>query len=302
MGKMEMRQIKGEKTMNDEKINHENMEEEKNTSGTDGETLETGKTESDAVNTDHQDEPHKESESLSETAENLSVPALSEETAGSKESSASDWAQNESCLPLEDLALRRQKAEKITAGYIAAAGASAAIPVPFADAPVLIAEQCAMLASIGGVFDLNLTKHSLRTLVFSVLGISGTTLLGKTISGSLIKLIPGAGSAAGALVCGSTAAVLTGALGHAFISLCESVKLGDLEEEELLSKKGRKFLETQFRNNLRLEMKPSKEEKDVLKSTPVPHSETAILLPEKGKSSAQTDPADAPSSEPEENE
>lgn len=137
---------------------------------------------------------------------------------------------------LSELDQQIAKANKIILSFTASAGATGLLPLPIADAPLLIAQQTAMVAALSDAYQINLKKSGLKSLVFSVLGITGTTVLGKTITGSLFKLIPGIGSVGGALVCSATASALTGALGAAYSELCIRVKVGDLAEEDLLSK------------------------------------------------------------------
>lgn len=183
---------------------------------------------------------------------------------------------------LSEIEKNKIRANRTILGFVTSAAATGALPIPLADAPLLIGQQTAMLLKLTEIYGINLKKHALRSLAFTVLGISGTTVLGKTISGSLLKLIPGVGTAAGAAVNGTTAAVLTGALGRAYSELCQSVVAGDLEEHEMLETKGRQLLETAFRNALRLEMKEDpnakQDKEDVLKQNAAPNPNEAIEL------------------------
>ena len=180
---------------------------------------------------------------------------------------------------VDELYLRNLEANKVVFSFSAAAAATGAIPIPFADAPVLIAEQIAMMAKLSDVYSINLKRSGLKSLVFAALGVSGTTILGKTISGSLFKMIPGLGSIGGAAVNGTTAAALTAALGAAYGELCQKVFIGELDEKLLLSHEGKELLETSFKKHLRGEMKKRGEkENDVLNTTPIPNQETPISL------------------------
>ena len=179
---------------------------------------------------------------------------------------------------VDELYLRNLEANKVVFSFSAAAAATGAIPIPFADAPVLIAEQIAMLAKLSDVYSINLKRSGLKSLVFAALGVSGTTILGKTISGSLFKLIPGLGSIGGAAVNGTTAAALTAALGAAYSELCQKVFIGELDEKLLLSHEGKELLETSFKKHLRGELKKSEEGNDVLTTIPIPNQETPISL------------------------
>lgn len=186
---------------------------------------------------------------------------------------------------LSELEQKRKAANKIVLGFTASAGATGAIPIPLADAPLLIGQQVAMIAALSDLYQINLKKSGLKSLVFTVLGVSGTTVLGKTITGSLFKAIPGIGTLGGALLFGGTAAALTAALGEAYSELCERVFLGEIDETQLLGHEGRAMLETSFKNHLRLEMDARKQEEkdkeDVLKKHPVPEHETPIEMSHK---------------------
>lgn len=186
---------------------------------------------------------------------------------------------------LDELQRKNAQADKVILGFTVSAGATGAIPLPLADTPLLIAQQVAMIAKLSDVYGINMKKSGLRSLVFTVLGVSGTTVLGKTITSSLLKLLPGIGTLGGAAICGTTGAALTAALGKAYSEVCQSVFLGELDEDELLKAKGRMLLETSFKNHLRLEMdqnkQAEKDAQDVLKQASVPqdnipvHMETA---------------------------
>ena len=170
-----------------------------------------------------------------------------------------------------------QKANNIILVCTAAASATCALPIPFADAPILIGEQTAMLARLCEVYKINMEKQALSSLLCGVIGVSGTTILGKSIFSSLIKLIPGAGSVAGGAIAAATGASLTAALGKAWCILCKDVLSGDRDLYDLPGKEGIKLLGTALKDQLRLEM-TEKEDNDVLKKQPVPHDEQVIPM------------------------
>lgn len=145
----------------------------------------------------------------------------------------------------EELKEMRASAKMAIAGFAAAATASCAVPIPIADAFILIGEQVTMMGVISTIYKLDIKKKTLHTLVFGVLGASGMSLAGKTIVSSAFKFIPGIGSVAGSLISAGTAGILTHALGNAFIELCEAVKRGDLSEDDI-GKKGLKYLKEIF--------------------------------------------------------
>ena len=146
----------------------------------------------------------------------------------------------------DELRKMRSDAQKAVAGFVATATASCAVPIPVADAVLLIGEQVTMMGTISAIYKLGLKKKTLQALVMGALGASGASLVGKTVVSSAFKLIPGLGSVAGGVISSSTAAILTLALGNAFIELCEAVKKGELTEEDLAGKKGVEIFKNLF--------------------------------------------------------
>ncbi len=151
-----------------------------------------------------------------------------------------------------NIKLKTQKSHAIVAATAAGAGATGAIPIPFADSLALIPEQIAMLASITTVFGLSLEKSAIAAIVSGTLGTAGATVAGKTAVSGILKLIPGAGSVAGGVVSGGVAAALTAALGEAYIAVMVAIAKGEMKEGDLKTEKGRKFLSETFKNALKL--------------------------------------------------
>ena len=69
---------------------------------------------------------------------------------------------------------------------------------------------------------------------------------------NLVKMIPGAGTIVGAVISGTTAATLTGALGEAYIAILTRVASGDMSFAELTSSEGMKELRREFEKQLRM--------------------------------------------------
>jgi len=144
-----------------------------------------------------------------------------------------------------------EKANNTVLGFVASTTATGAIPIPFADAPLLIGEQVAMMTAINLIFDFDVDKDALKSLVTAALGVGGVTVIGKTIASNLIKLVPGAGSVAGGVISGGTAGALTLALGKAYIEVCKAIKMGKLDEDELTKKAGRDLLKKSFKDQMK---------------------------------------------------
>ncbi len=131
-----------------------------------------------------------------------------------------------------------QKAENTVTAAVASAAATGAIPVPFADVPLLVAEQVAMMACIANLFRINIREDGLKTLAAAALGVSGATVIGKTVVSSLFKLIPGPGWLIGGAISGAAAGTITYGIGKAFIELCMAIQAGQLDKEEITTKDG----------------------------------------------------------------
>ena len=117
-------------------------------------------------------------------------------------------------------ALEVKKRAEIEVNIAAGLAASAAAaPILFSDAFALVPIQVGMIAKIGITFGMELDTAAITTLVTSTLGASAATLIGRSVVSSLLKLIPGAGSAAGGTIAATTAATLTKLLGNAYVAV-----------------------------------------------------------------------------------
>lgn len=144
-----------------------------------------------------------------------------------------------------------EKADNVVLGFVASTTATGAVPIPFADAPLLVAQQVAMMAAINGVFKIDVGKDVLKSLAVAALGVGGATVIGKTVAANLIKLVPGAGSVAGGVISAGTAGVITLALGKAYIEVCKAIKMGALSPDDLSKKAGMDMLKKAFRAQMK---------------------------------------------------
>lgn len=148
-----------------------------------------------------------------------------------------------------------EKANNIVLGFAASTTATGAIPIPFADAPLLIGQQVAMMAAINAVFKFDVSKDALKSLATAALGVGGATVLGKTVASNLLKLIPVAGSVAGGAISAGTAGVITLALGKAYIEVCKAIKMGKLNQDDLTKKAGLDMLKKAFKEQMKKDKK-----------------------------------------------
>lgn len=144
-----------------------------------------------------------------------------------------------------------EKANNIVLGFVASTTATGAVPIPFADAPLLIGQQVAMMLAINNVFGFNIKRDALQSLAVAAIGVGGATVIGKTVASNLMKLVPGVGSVAGGAVSAGTAGVITLALGKAYIEVCKAIKMGKLDQDALTQKEGREALKKAFKEQMK---------------------------------------------------
>ena len=121
----------------------------------------------------------------------------------------------------EGIELKTQRARQATWKAAFAAGmvpvATAVSPIPFSDAPAIIAIQTFLIAKILGYYNIPVSKGTITGLLGSV----GVAQLGQMTSGALLRLLPVVGQALGASINMAVAGTFTYAIGEAVISLCE---------------------------------------------------------------------------------
>lgn len=125
-----------------------------------------------------------------------------------------------------NLTIKYQQAHK----YVIAAAASAAIigatPIPIADSVALLALQTGLVLKIFKIYGI---QQGVSDVVMKILGARIMTLIGKTLAGSLLKLIPGVGSLVGGTINAAVASSLTYSLGYALTKLAEMLYLKILD-------------------------------------------------------------------------
>lgn len=154
-------------------------------------------------------------------------------------------------VQIASLSEKKRRASKVVATAALAATGQGAAPVPFADAAMLIPTQVGMIASITVIFGFDVNKSVITALLSSTIGSGGATLLGRAVVANILKLIPAAGSVAGGAISAGTAGIITAALGSAYIAFMELVYKGEMDIEDLSSKKGKDTIENIFKENLK---------------------------------------------------
>lgn len=154
-------------------------------------------------------------------------------------------------VQIASLAEKKKRAQAAIATATLAAAGEGAAPIPFSDCALLIPTQLGMIASITVIFGFDINKSILTAFLSSTLGSGGATLLGKTVVSNLAKFIPGIGTAAGGAISAATAGILTAALGEAYIRIMTMVFNGEMEIDDLDTKRGKDQMAALFKHELK---------------------------------------------------
>ena len=152
---------------------------------------------------------------------------------------------------------KKKRSRAVVAAASAVAFGEGFIQIPFSDAAVLIPTQITMIASITTNFGMSISKSVIMSFISSTIGTAGTTILGKSMVSNLFKLIPGVGTGVGGMISGSTASLLTTALGEAYIKFMEMIYKGELKKEDLYDQNGQKAISKMFKEELTKKRKQS---------------------------------------------
>lgn len=85
-------------------------------------------------------------------------------------------------------------------------------------------------------------------IVSGVGGIAGATVLGKTLVGNLLKLIPGAGTLIGGVISGGTASALTTALAFSYIEVMKKVAKNQYNGEIIQNEEIKSLMITELKS------------------------------------------------------
>lgn len=127
------------------------------------------------------------------------------------------------------LALKRKQSVAVVSSSIAATFTTGFVPIPVADAPLMMATQSTMLAKITAIYDVDPSSNKIETAIAGALGIFAALSAGKTAVSAAFKAIPGVGTLTGGLISGGVGGAMTGALGYAYMNLMEQVSLGNVD-------------------------------------------------------------------------
>lgn len=150
-----------------------------------------------------------------------------------------------------DLKMKARKAHAIVAAAAAGAAATGAIPIPVADAAVLVPEEVSMIASITAVYGFQIAESTMTSIVYALMGTTGATMAGKALANAA-KHIPGYGTVIGAAISGTIAAGVSASLGETYIALMNAIASHDISLDDLEQAQGRKMINELFNKALKL--------------------------------------------------
>lgn len=146
---------------------------------------------------------------------------------------------------------KKRMAHAAVAAAVAASFGEGFVPIPSSDAALLVPTQVSMIGTITVIFGMDVSKSFLTGFISATLGTAGTTILGKTVVSNLLKFIPVVGTGLGGAISGTTAGLLTTALGEAYIILMEKIFMGEMKSEDLYTKAGLDEMKHIFQTELK---------------------------------------------------
>ncbi len=114
-----------------------------------------------------------------------------------------------------------------------AAGAVGLIPIPFSDALAIAPIQAGMIYKMNDAFEVKMEDSVATSLITGLLGVTAIVQVGRTLVNGFLKFIPGVGSAVGAVISGTTVAVITEGIGFAYLKVLEKCFNDETGEVEL---------------------------------------------------------------------
>lgn len=102
-------------------------------------------------------------------------------------------------------------------------------PIPMSDAPILVANEMALLARILHLYDLGNLNDTFKTMGMSSIFGSLLSSGGRAVAGALLKLIPGVGTIVGGLISGGVGSAITAAFGEATSRIAYGISKAQLD-------------------------------------------------------------------------
>ena len=168
------------------------------------------------------------------------IPVVAKEFKISSEYSVSayniEYLLEESLLKLKDshevtkriiksyaLNTRKRKGNAIIAASVTSAAIVGAIPIPIADAAILVPLQTGMTASIAGIYGIDRKQNLSKKLIDTLVSCGTISVVAKGTLSTLKLILPGGGAVLNSIIAGA----FTFALGEVVIQVMEQVYLGE---------------------------------------------------------------------------
>lgn len=120
----------------------------------------------------------------------------------------------------KNINIKKAEARKVITQHSSGAVFVGFTPIPFSDAPILLANQTGMIARILFIYNMGSFASMVKDLLAGAAIGSLISQSGVWIAAQLLKLIPGLGTLAGGVINGSVAGTLTYAIGTSISEVC----------------------------------------------------------------------------------
>lgn len=124
-----------------------------------------------------------------------------------------------------DLGRKRKQAQEAVRLAAALALSVGAVPIPVADAGLLVPIQLGMMAKVAAIYGVRMETATIAAAVATTLA----SAAGRSAVVGLIKLIPGAGTIVGGTISAAVASTFTLAIGYAWAVVCGELTQGKLK-------------------------------------------------------------------------
>lgn len=148
---------------------------------------------------------------------------------------------------IASIELKEKLAYKYLIGYASATFGAGFSPIPFSDWMAIIPIQLAMLVHISIIYGLDIDKSILSSLATGSITSSGATFLGRFLA-SLIKFIPGIGTAIGGFITGAIGSSLTTAMGIGYIKVLAKIMRANINGDEISDDDLDDLIKSEFKN------------------------------------------------------
>ena len=124
----------------------------------------------------------------------------------------------------------RKEAGRVLARTAAQAAVVGAVPIPVADAAILVPLQLRMLSRIGKIYGMDKSTAG-NTIIDSIIQVGATTLAGRTLL-SALKAVPGI-QMAGVILNAIVAGTVTYTAGQVSVRVFEGIRKGTIDPETI---------------------------------------------------------------------